>query len=424
MSLKSLYSGDKSCVFRETFNSQSDVERNGGTCTYIVFSNGTAYFNGTSSKIDYGNTDKMKFNSKNAFSFRCIVKATDLTSRIILTKWQIATPSQNTEYAIRIENTNRIRFYVTNIVSDAGTMFLDTTDANLNTTDYIELVFVFNGAGSTNADKIKVYKNGILLNATYSGAAIPSTLSNSSAKFTLGDFTGSVNQPFKGYMKLIEAYNKALTTEEVLNLYNKNNTKDVKNGLILDIDARGGSIIDRYGNSLTITNVLAKKDNNTVSCYFDGSTTTQIPCPISIPSTNTTINLWVRQTIGNTTYCSIFGNNNNVNTLYLRSGSDTAYYGFPTWTSVNLGYIRWRRLMLTISINNSGGLRFYINGVEKTSGYIASGQSFPNSMVFGCSGTATSHRMRGYQNQMRIYNRVLSAAEISQLYNYQKKNYE
>ncbi len=30
----------------------------------------------------------------------------------------------------------------------------------------------------------------------------------------------------------------------------------------------------------------------------------------------------------------------------------------------------------------------------------------------------------GFINQYRVYNRLLSAAEISQLYNYQKKNYE
>jgi len=41
---ESLQSLDRSVVFRETFNSFSDIQKNGGTPTAVTLSNGTAFF--------------------------------------------------------------------------------------------------------------------------------------------------------------------------------------------------------------------------------------------------------------------------------------------------------------------------------------------------------------------------------------------
>ncbi len=49
-SLYSLYPG---LIFRETFNSETDLRKNGGVPTSVIFSNGTCIFNGSSSKVVY-----------------------------------------------------------------------------------------------------------------------------------------------------------------------------------------------------------------------------------------------------------------------------------------------------------------------------------------------------------------------------------
>ena len=53
---KSLYSADRRRMFRETFNTEQDVIRNGGSIDSVTLSQGVAEFNGTPSNIDYGNT--------------------------------------------------------------------------------------------------------------------------------------------------------------------------------------------------------------------------------------------------------------------------------------------------------------------------------------------------------------------------------
>jgi hypothetical protein len=52
---ESLRSLDNRVIFRETFNSFYDIAKNGGTQTAVTISNGTGSFNGSTSKIIYGN---------------------------------------------------------------------------------------------------------------------------------------------------------------------------------------------------------------------------------------------------------------------------------------------------------------------------------------------------------------------------------
>lgn len=421
------YNTDKNIVFKEDFQSEESVERNGGTCTAVVFTDKDgAYFNGTSSKIDYGNTDRCKFNSTNKFSFRCVVKPTDLTNRTILTKWQAVSPLTDSEYAIRINSQNDVHFFVTNVSSDLGTMFGYTSNANFNIIDYVEMVFVYTGAGSTNADKLKIYKNGVLLSSTYNGT-IPTSLSNSSANFTIGTFTGTITQYFKGYMKLIEAYNKALTAEEVKNLYNKNSQRDVRNGLILDIDARDGVIQDRCGNSLTMSGVSVKKDSGGNACYFDGSSYGINTNMIINENDGITINLWEKLTstaLKTSGDIGLFGTTTPSRVITIITApisyADTLYLILGDFLTLdtNINLVNWS--MCTFLFLSNGTVNVYVNGL-----YVGQklNQLFSGNLYFGSYGT-TVRRMLGYQNQQRIYNRVLSVEEISQLYSYQKKNYE
>jgi len=53
MAKESIQGIDKKCIFRETFNSETEVRRNGGTPTAVTFSNGTALNTGITGRINY-----------------------------------------------------------------------------------------------------------------------------------------------------------------------------------------------------------------------------------------------------------------------------------------------------------------------------------------------------------------------------------
>jgi len=64
---ESLYPIDKSIIFRETFNSQIDTERNGGTPTSVSYENGVATFEEATSTINYMKLNRLK--QKKDFSY-------------------------------------------------------------------------------------------------------------------------------------------------------------------------------------------------------------------------------------------------------------------------------------------------------------------------------------------------------------------
>lgn len=66
--IESQYSQYPGLVFRETFNSEQSVRKNGGTPTDVTFSNGVGSFNGTSSRITY------KINLLGTYSIRFRLK--------------------------------------------------------------------------------------------------------------------------------------------------------------------------------------------------------------------------------------------------------------------------------------------------------------------------------------------------------------
>lgn len=101
---------------------------------------------------------------------------------------------------------------------EGGNNYFYSNDADLVTGAWAHLSFVYDGAaGPMNADRLKIYKNGVLLNGSYFGA-IPVALNNTPEPVTFG--RPIVNNPpfgefMDGNMDDIRIYNRALSAVEI-----------------------------------------------------------------------------------------------------------------------------------------------------------------------------------------------------------------
>jgi len=84
--------------------------------------------------------------------------------------------------------------------------------------EWYHTAFVFNGSGATNADKAKIYVNGVERSLSFGGGSMPS----STADLTGYPFTISkaVN-PWDGDIDEVAIFNRALSAIEILDLYDK-----------------------------------------------------------------------------------------------------------------------------------------------------------------------------------------------------------
>ena len=95
-----------------------------------------------------------------------------------------------------------------------------TTNALLTASTWKHVAFVFDGTQSTNATKLKVYVNGALQTLTFSAGTIDtSTPANGSVVPYIGRRGQDSNLPFKGSIDDIRFYPRALSIDEIGNLY-------------------------------------------------------------------------------------------------------------------------------------------------------------------------------------------------------------
>jgi hypothetical protein len=84
-------------------------------------------------------------------------------------------------------------------------------------------------------------------------------------------------------------------------------------------------------------------------------------------------------------------------------GSPTAFFPNSQW------------IHYAVSVNN-GTAKLYKNGVLNTTGASAIGATLSEALYLGGSGDANSTYIPGVLDDMRVYNRALSAAEIAAIY--------
>src|SRR3989344_9316031 len=206
---------------------------------------------------------------------------------------------------------------------------------------------------------------------------------------------------------------------------------DITSGLVgyWKLDENSGTIVaDSSGRGNTGTNVggtwLDSYTNSGIS--FDGSSdkyvTTSDSNSLDINGTAITMSAWVKPT--STNYGQIITKLNIVSTNmpwdiqlytndYFYTAIKTDSNGFAEIRSANTAsFGQWQHL---VTVYNGTNIIFYVNGVQSSIGS-QSGNIVTNDQNLYLGGIAGGEVFLGSIDEIRIYNRALSAGDVNQLY--------
>ena len=269
------------------------------------------------------------------------------------------------------------------------------------------------------------YQNGVL---TSTRSNPYGSLTNTTAGVTIG--TGYTGTRWQGKMSKILAYTKALTPSEVLQNYYQ--APIVTDGLVFAADA--GNLVSYESGSATtysmtgsdtgtLTNGVGFDSANGGVWTFDGTddqlTTNQLSG--RNPATNPfTIEAWVKsdQTVTSRMWIDATSNGTNQRfyaTLINGSTSNIGIQG-SGWNDSTPNDTNWHYQAIVMDGSTARG---YDNGVEvQTKPYTSYTLAGPLNI-----GGRSGYRWLGQIANFKIYNRALSAAEITQNYNAQSSRF-
>ena len=348
----------------------------------------------------------------------------------------------NDAYAILSSPTDdsALRFRIHN-----GSTYPESPTTTLALNEWTNIV------GTYDLANIKIYKNGVFIGQT----AHTSAISYASANTTL---TIGRDDPVAGrYMNAnygsVLIYSRALSAAEIAQNYEAQKSKFanaiVQQGLVLNLDVgnpysyagAGSDWYDVSGNNNTSllvgTTIPTFSNTNGGILMYDGNTQySRTPSPSNnfawTPSgvglNNMTIDMWIKTTDGSGTILSKPWSGNGEYNFGLGHqgfsiviGNQTNTLGFSSILTGN-----WINLVIVVSPTQYGA---YINGVQNAAltnhGITNNTPTYGNGQVpltlmtlypYGGGGNA-GFSTQGNIGSFRIYNRVLSAAEVLQNYN-------
>lgn len=315
-----------------------------------------------------------------------------------------------------------------------------TADSNVNSSYSHGLNSWNHVVGTYDGVTQKIYVNGVLQSST----SLTGTINTSSNDAMIGCYNYG-DYCLTGNVGAVRVYSRALNTTEILQNYEAQKSKFtntiIQQGLVLNLDAgnpysyagAGTTWYDVSGNNYngTLTNSPTYSTDNSGLISFNGSSQ-YIDCGNVLASlTNLTLECFVKFGTQSALYGGIISktlsnadgweirvgaSTSTTTDLQFRYVGDNAAIGFNT--SFNNG--TWYHIAVT---GANGSQKAYINGVQFASGTTAlSPSANTNSLLIGklaYSGYYVN-MLLGYA---RIYNRVLSAAEVLQNYNATKDRF-
>lgn len=240
----------------------------------------------------------------------------------------------------------------------------------------------------------------------------------------------NLSNPYNGTLDDVRIYNRALSASEISQLYvgsAPSNCDQTCVGYWKLNESGGHASNDGTLNNFNFTGSdgwVAGKFGNALE--FDGTDdyVSKASAPLNV-GTSMTVSFWVDPTTltsGNYyTFLSYGGHiaggfivqESNSNTLRLAWGG-TDYYDGPTFTTTG----SWSHIVVTVSAGVPQ--YFYVNGVQtaatRTNGSGTFSITSPQTLEIGRRTDTASQYINGSLDDLRIYNRALSAAEVSRLY--------
>ena len=237
---------------------------------------------------------------------------------------------------------------------------------------------------------------------------------------------------FDGNLDFFEVYNRALTANEAKNLYEDKYHKGIpiKTSAatqILNIDSSLGGLADRWGNVITNTAVTTVRDGDIYAQLYDGADSKLDTGSDLTGTKDVTLAAWVKvYSYGEGSNGMIFNNGKLYLSAFLTGNrfintSDGAVtFGVAADDSIILNV--WQ--LICITRTSSGATNFYVDGVlsgsaNQDSGTPAAGTT---NIIIG-NNNGQTETFDGLINAVRIYDGLLSAQEISQIYTSEKERY-
>ena len=421
--------GDYSCIAAYTFEGNAnDLSTNyNGTASNIIYDyNGTAsnityatgkfgkaaVFNGSNSSIILPqNTD---FDLNGAGSFSIWINRNTTSQKWIFEK---ANGGSGTYGWQLYFNSGQYIFQMHNTSNGVATVYSGTS-VSINTWEHI--VVTHDGS-----NVFKMYLNGVLKDtSTLSGTV---SVNTNGARF--GEYSLSSGLNFDGEIDQTRFFTKELNSGEINSLYNETATSAASATIDNPSTVAYYKMASASDETGSYNGTASNVDFNVQGKYgfagkFNGSSS-YITTPSVIPTNNFSFSFWINMNSfpGSSTNQQIFTQNENNNRWYIavyESGKIQAWNGSGTFTTsssvINLN--QWHNVVYTAS--NSAGKKIYVDGTEVLSNAdtndntgTASGNLF---IGFG-KWYANSLYLDGKLDQVRIFNKTISAAEVTKLYN-------
>ncbi|MDO8566997.1 MAG: LamG domain-containing protein [bacterium] len=432
----------------------NDISGQGNTGTMTNMSTSTApaagkigqglAFDGVNDYVSIPDITAIDFDYNVDFSGSVWVKIpstqinTVTTTNEVLSKWNGQVTGY--PYVIRVDNqTNATpgkiifrRYDLTN-----NPISISTTSVNDNKWHHV----AFTKSGST----LSLYIDGVLED---SDTDTTNTTTTNNSLLYVG-MRGATSFPLTGNVDDIRIYSRALSAAEVLNLYNVGKAKAnvsptfLTDGLVgwwtfdgKDTNWATGKTNDMSGSNFngsfiamsTTTSPISGKigqalNNFTTAKYISVSHTTSLNLlPI-------TVSFWVKTTDATAGRHSVFSKYTNpggylchvvsgtMRCWYSKTGSAFWYDGSNGYSAGTVADGRWHHIVMAVGTTNGST---YKDGVVVTNNqaWTNSGAATTNTaaLKIGTGDVGSAVTFNGSIDDVRIYNRALSASEITQLY--------
>ncbi len=196
------------------------VGRSAGNAAGPYPFNSAMVFNGTTAYAEVNDSASLSPTDNMSVCFWFL----DASAAAVIEKTPICKWDFQTDGCWWIENyTNRSLIFAIAPTANDGITAYGLSDAEAFVKgSWTHCAMVYDKNGATNADKLKVYINGALINLTFTGT-IPSALLNSGGKLRIGHWLegGSRARFWNGRLDDIKFHNVSLTAAEVLGTYRR-----------------------------------------------------------------------------------------------------------------------------------------------------------------------------------------------------------
>ena len=323
----------------------------------------------------------------------------------------------NNKFTFRLEN------------GTTGTEELYTSSNSFVVYEWHHYVFQYDGT------KQIIYEDGVKTAENTRTLAL-----NTQQKFTIGA-RYSNDYGFNGYLYDFRYFNRAITEEEIQNIYNYKLIGDE----VLHMPTLGNY---KYflQNSTGSGNVIMVKNNNVDFKYilsqgqisnsydnkkypnFTGSNSLEIPYTPSLNTSSFTVSVWVYSTSNSTDYEQVWNNRGNTtgSNLYIHSSSKRWSFWIgngSNWRRID-GPVRtlntWEHIIcVNDNSHSTKKQRLYVNGVEKVSGNHSMAVKTNSNMIIGKHSSDSqneSYKFNGYLYDLRYYDRAITQSEINTIY--------